>query len=90
MELLLLFMVMLHYLEVSGNWLVPILIGSPDMAFPRLNNNISFWLNPPASFIIIIYSLVEQGAGYRLDSLPLKYSTLSGASVDLAILSFYI
>jgi heme/copper-type cytochrome/quinol oxidase subunit 1 len=21
-----------------GNWMVPVLIGSPDMAFPRLNN----------------------------------------------------
>jgi len=24
-----------------GNWLVPLMIGAPDMAFPRLNN-ISF------------------------------------------------
>jgi len=26
-----------------GNWFVPLYIGSPDMAFPRLNN-LSFWL----------------------------------------------
>jgi heme/copper-type cytochrome/quinol oxidase subunit 1 len=25
-----------------GNWLVPLMIGAPDMAFPRLNN-VSFW-----------------------------------------------
>ena len=26
-----------------GNWFVPLMIGAPDVAFPRLNN-ISFWL----------------------------------------------
>jgi heme/copper-type cytochrome/quinol oxidase subunit 1 len=45
-----------------GNWLVPIMIGAPDVAFPRLNN-ISFWLNPPAFFLLILSTLVEQGAG---------------------------
>jgi cytochrome c oxidase subunit 1 len=28
-----------------GNWLVPVMIGAPDMAFPRMNN-ISFWVLP--------------------------------------------
>jgi cytochrome c oxidase subunit 1 len=32
-----------------GNWFVPLLIGAPDMAFPRMNN-ISFWLLPPSFF----------------------------------------
>ena len=32
------FMVMLILIESFGNWFVPVLIGSPDMAFPRLNN----------------------------------------------------
>ena len=45
-----------------GNWFVPILIGAPDMAFPRLNN-ISFWLLPPAIFLLLSSSLVESGAG---------------------------
>jgi hypothetical protein len=32
------------------------------MAFPRLNN-ISFWLNPPALALLLLSTLVEQGAG---------------------------
>jgi cytochrome c oxidase subunit 1 len=45
-----------------GNWLTPILVGAPDMAFPRLNN-ISFWLNPAALVLLLLSTLVEQGAG---------------------------
>ena len=37
------FMVMPAMIGGFGNWFVPLMIGSPDMAFPRLNN-ISFWL----------------------------------------------
>src|SRR6202789_4127433 len=39
-----------------GNWFIPLMIGSPDMAFPRLNN-ISFWLLVPA-FALIVASAV--------------------------------
>ena len=45
-----------------GNWFVPLLIGAPDMAFPRLNN-ISYWLHIPALLLLLISSLVEDGAG---------------------------
>lgn len=60
--IMLLFMVMPALFGGFGNWLVPILIGSPDVAFPRLNN-ISFWLNPPALILLLLSTLVEQGAG---------------------------
>ena len=43
-----------------GNYLVPVQIGRPDMAFPRLNN-ISFWLLPPSLILLLASSLVEQG-----------------------------
>ena len=45
-----------------GNYFVPILIGAPDMAYPRLNN-ISFWLLPPAALLLILSALTENGAG---------------------------
>src|SRR6266542_1535568 len=44
------------------NYFLPIHCGSPDMAFPRLNN-ISFWLLPPSLLLLLLSSLVENGAG---------------------------
>ncbi|GAA6620954.1 cytochrome c oxidase subunit I [Scytonema sp. NUACC26] len=35
-----------------GNYLVPLMIGARDMAFPKLNA-IAFWLNPPAGLLIL-------------------------------------
>jgi hypothetical protein len=34
------------------------------MAFPRMNN-ISFWLLPPSILLLVLSTLVEQGAGTR-------------------------
>lgn len=44
------------------NYFVPVLLGSPDMAFPRLNN-VSFWLLPPSLILLLVSALVESGAG---------------------------
>ena len=73
----------------SLNWLVPILIGAPDVAFPRLNN-ISFWLNPPALVLLLLSALVEQGTGTGWYLYPPLSVQHSGASVDLAILALHI
>jgi len=35
-----------------GNYLVPLMVGARDMAFPKLNA-IAFWLNPPAGLLIL-------------------------------------
>jgi len=74
-----------------GNWFVPILIGAPDMAFPRLNN-ISFWLLPPALFLLLSSSLIESGAGTGWTVYPPLSSVQahSGGSVDIAIFSLHL
>jgi cytochrome c oxidase subunit 1 len=74
-----------------GNWFVPIILGAPDIAFPRLNN-ISFWLLPPALLLLVSSSLVEAGAGTGWTVYPPLSSVEahSGASVDLAIFSLHI
>ena len=59
------------------------------MAFPRLNN-ISFWLNPPALALLLLSTLVEQGAGTGWTAYPPLSIQHSGASVDLAILSLHL
>jgi heme/copper-type cytochrome/quinol oxidase subunit 1 len=69
--------------------LLPILIGAPDMAFPRLNN-VSFWLNPPALALLLLSTLVEQGAGTGWTAYPPLSVQHSGSSVDLAILSLHL
>jgi len=35
-----------------GNYLVPLMIGARDMAFPKLNA-LAFWLNPPAGALLL-------------------------------------
>lgn len=87
--LMLLWMVMPALFGGFGNWLVPILIGAPDMAFPRLNN-FSFWLNPPALALLLLSTLVEQGAGTGWTAYPPLSIQHTGASVDLAILSLHL
>ena len=44
-----------------ANWMVPIMIGAPDMALPRMNNW-SFWILPFA-FTMLIGTLFMEGGG---------------------------
>ncbi len=47
-----------------GNYLVPLMIGARDMAFPRLNA-LAFWIIPPAGLLLISSFLVgAPGAGW--------------------------
>src|SRR6476646_11706512 len=44
-----------------ANWLIPMQIGAPDMAFARMNNW-SFWLLPPAAIMLLLSLFVPGGA----------------------------
>ena len=44
-----------------ANWLVPMMVGAPDMALPRMNN-LSFWILPFAFLLLLSTLLMEGGA----------------------------
>ncbi|KZE33290.1 cytochrome c oxidase subunit 1 [Crenobacter luteus] len=72
-----------------ANWLLPLMIGAPDMAFARMNNW-SFWLLPPAALLLIVSFAVPGGAASAGWTLYAPLSTQMGMGMDLTIFAIHI
>jgi cytochrome c oxidase subunit 1 len=57
--LIMIFGVIMPAMTGIANWMIPLMIGAPDMALPRLNNW-SFWLLPCA-FTLLLSTLLTSG-----------------------------
>ncbi|MCG3885251.1 cytochrome c oxidase subunit I [Photobacterium leiognathi] len=73
-----------------ANWMIPMMIGAPDMALPRMNNW-SFWILPFA-FSLLLASLFMEGGGPNFGwtfYAPLS-TTYSPASTGLFVFAIHI
>jgi len=73
-----------------ANWMIPMMIGAPDMALPRVNNW-GFWLLPPAATLLMISLFVPGGAaqaGWTLYP-PLSIQG-TGPGIDFTILAVHL
>ncbi len=73
-----------------ANWMIPMMVGAPDMALPRINNW-GFWLLPPAATLLMISLFVPGGgpaAGWTLYP-PLSIQG-TGPGIDFTILAVHL
>lgn len=78
-----------------ANWMIPMMIGAPDMALPRLNN-LSFWLLPAAAIMLftsVIAPYAFANGGMPVNSGWTLYPPLSiqaGMGMDFTIFAIHL
>src|SRR5512135_925060 len=72
-----------------ANWMIPLQIGAPDMAFARMNNW-SFWLLPVAALLLIGSFFVPGGAPAAGWTIYAPLSIQMGPGMDLGIFALHI
>jgi cytochrome c oxidase subunit I len=72
-----------------ANWMVPLQIGAPDMAFARMNN-LSFWLLVPAGIMLISSFFMTGGAPATGWTMYAPLSAQMGPSMDATIFAIHI
>jgi cytochrome c oxidase subunit 1 len=72
-----------------ANWQIPMMIGAPDMALPRLNNW-SFWLLPVAAILLVTSFFVPGGAAAGGWTLYPPLFNQGGMSADITIFAVHI
>lgn len=85
------FIVMPGLVGAFGNYFSPLMVGAPDIAFPRLNN-ISFWILPPSIILLLLSAFIESGAGTGWTVYPplSGIQSHSGGAVDILIFSLHL
>jgi cytochrome c oxidase subunit I len=72
-----------------ANWMIPLQIGAPDMAFARMNNW-SFWILPVAGSLLVGSLLAPGGAAGTGWTLYPPLSVQSGMGMDMAIFGIHL
>jgi cytochrome c oxidase subunit 1 len=72
-----------------ANWLIPMQIGAPDMAFARLNN-FSFWLLPPAALLLMGSFLAPGGAPATGWTMYAPLTVQMGPGMDMTIFAVHL
>ena len=72
-----------------ANWMVPLMIGAPDMAFARMNN-LSFWLLIPAALMLAGSFFMPGGAPAAGWTIYAPLTLQMGPSMDAAIFALHI
>ncbi len=72
-----------------ANWQIPMMIGAPDMALPRMNNW-SFWILPFAGSLLLLSFLAPGGGPSAGWTIYPPLSVQGGAGMDFTILAIHM